>query len=88
MKQRFGGEATSLPARVTRVFTADRRHIHHILISRYGSDAKAIFWIWLVSLLFAAAAILTVVQMTKWFGYTAGGLAFLLLLALRYWRRK
>ena len=88
MKQRFGGAAESLPARITRVFTADRRHIHHILISRYGSDAKAIFWIWLVSVLFATAAILTVAQVTKWFGYTAGGVAFLLLLALRYWRRK
>ena len=87
MKQRFGGQAESLIHRITRVFTADRRHIHHILITRYGSAAKAIFWIWLVSVLFASAAILTVVQVTKWFGYTSGGVAFLLLLALRYWRR-
>ena len=86
MKQRFGGQAESLPARITRVFSADRRHIHHILISRYGSAGKAIFWIWLVTMLFATAAILTVAPETKWFGYTAGGAAFLLLLALRYWR--
>ncbi|HEX6087695.1 MAG TPA: MraY family glycosyltransferase [Thermoanaerobaculia bacterium] len=86
MKQRFGGTAESLPARVSRVFSADRRHIHHILISRYGSAAKAIFWIWLVTLLFATAAILTVAQATKWFGYSAGGAAFFLLLILRYWR--
>lgn len=84
MKQRFGGSAESLPHRIGRVFTADRRHIHHILIARYGSAAKAIFWIWLVTLLFASAAILTVVHETKWFGYTAGGVAFLLLLVLRY----
>jgi hypothetical protein len=37
-------------------------------------------------MLFAVAAILTVVQETKWFGYTAGGTAFLLLLVLRYRR--
>ena len=86
MKQRFGGKAESLPARVTRVFTADRRHIHHILISRYGSAGKAIFWIWLVTMLFGTAAVLTVAQQTKWVGYTAGGLAFLLLLTLRYRR--
>ena len=86
MKQRFGGEAQSLPARITRVFSADRRHIHHILISRYGSAPKAIFWIWLVTMLFATAAVLTVAQQTKWFGYTAGGAAFFLLLILRYWR--
>ena len=86
MKQRFGGAAESLPHRITRVFTADRRHIHHILISRYGSAGKAIFWIWLVSMLFATAAILTVAQRTKWFGYSAGGVALLLMLLLRYWR--
>ncbi|HVE73174.1 MAG TPA: MraY family glycosyltransferase [Thermoanaerobaculia bacterium] len=88
MKQRFGGQAESLIHRITRVFSADRRHIHHILITRYGSATKAIFWIWLVSLLFASAAILTVAQATKWFGYGFGGVAFLLLLGLRYWRRR
>jgi UDP-GlcNAc:undecaprenyl-phosphate GlcNAc-1-phosphate transferase len=87
MKQRFGGEADSLLHRISRVFSADRRHIHHILISRYGSAAKAIFWIWMVTVLFASAAILTVAHLTKWFGYAAGGGAFVLLLMLRYWRR-
>ena len=85
MKQRFGGEKTSLAGRLTRVFSADRRHIHHILIERYGSAGKAIFWIWLVTLLFAGAAVMIVVQTTKFIGYTAGGTALLLLLVLRYW---
>jgi UDP-GlcNAc:undecaprenyl-phosphate GlcNAc-1-phosphate transferase len=86
MKQRFGGEAESLAARITRVFTADRRHIHHILISRHGSAGRASFSIWLVTVLFAVAAALTVIRETKWFGYGAGGAAFLLLLVLRYRR--
>ena len=88
MKQRFGGSAVSLPARIARVFTADRRHIHHILVERYGSDAKAIFWIWTTSLLFAAAAVMTAVQELKWIGYCAALLGLLLLIVLRYGRRR
>jgi UDP-GlcNAc:undecaprenyl-phosphate/decaprenyl-phosphate GlcNAc-1-phosphate transferase len=89
MKRRFGNrnDTASIPQRIARIFTADRQHIHHVLIARYGSVGKAIFWIWLVTLLFAGAAVLTVVQETKWFGYGAGGAAFLILLLLRYWRR-
>jgi UDP-GlcNAc:undecaprenyl-phosphate GlcNAc-1-phosphate transferase len=88
MKQRFGGEHPSLASRFTRVFSADRRHIHHILIERYGSAGKAIFWIWLLTLLFAGSAVLIVVQATKVIGYTAGAIACLGLLLLRYWRRR
>lgn len=90
MKQRFGSrrDQTSLPERITRVFTADRNHIHHILVAKYGSAARAIFSIWLVTLLFASAAVLTVVHQTKWIGYSAGGTAFIVLLLLRYWRRR
>ena len=89
MKQRFGNrhDEARLPERLSRVFTADRSHIHHILIAKYGSAARAIVSIWLVTLLFAAAAVMTVVHRTKWIGYWAGGIAFLLLLLLRYWRR-
>jgi len=88
MKQRFGtSNGDGFPARISRVLQADRRHIHHILIARYGSAGKAVFGIWIVTVLFATAAVLTVVQQTKWFGYTAGGVAFLVLLLLRYWRR-
>ena len=89
MKQRFGRkEEASITQRIGAIFTADRRHIHHILVARYGSDAKAIFGIWLVTLLFAAAAVMTVVQETKLIGYTSGILAFFLLLVLRYFPRR
>ena len=86
MKQRFGNGDDPLVARFTRVVSADRRHIHHILIAKYGSAGRAILSIWMVTLLFAASAVLTVVDSTKWVGYSAGGAAFLLLLVLRYWR--
>jgi len=84
MKQRFAGKQEAFGDRITRVFTADRRHIHHILVARYGSAGKAILGIWSVTLLFAAAAVMTVVQATKWFGYSSGALALIALLVLRY----
>ena len=88
MKQRFGKrEETSFAERISRIFTADRRHIHHILVEKYGSPWKAIVSIWVVTLLFAAAAVMTVVQETKVYGYATGGIALIALLALRYWTR-
>ncbi|HEY0160288.1 MAG TPA: MraY family glycosyltransferase [Thermoanaerobaculia bacterium] len=88
MKQRFGGKQEPLGSRVSRVFTADRRHIHHILVARYGSAGKAIFGIWSITLLFAASAVMTVVQETKWIGYTSGALALIALFVLRYFPRR
>ena len=88
MKQRFAGKKQPIGERVSRVFTADRRHIHHILVARYGSDKKAIFGIWLVTLLFAVSAVMTAVQSTKWLGYTSGGVALVLLFVLRYFPRR
>jgi len=85
MKQRFGGERTSLASRLTRVVSADRRHIHHILVARYGSTAKTIIFIWLITLLFAVSAVLTVVQSTKNIGYVSGCIALLAMIVLRYW---
>lgn len=84
MKQRFGGNEQKLGERLAQVFQADRRHIHHILVAKYGSDGKAILGIWSITLLFAAAAVMTAVQATKWFGYTAGGVALVALFLLRY----
>lgn len=84
MKQRMGGRHDSLGSRITRVFTADRGHIHHILVARYGSVNKAILSIWLVTLLFGAAAVMTVVQQTKWIGYGTGAVALVALFVLRY----
>jgi UDP-GlcNAc:undecaprenyl-phosphate GlcNAc-1-phosphate transferase len=85
MKQRFGGERASLSARLQRVFSADRRHIHHILVARYGSIGKTIVSIWIVTLLFAVSAVLTVVQATKIIGYVSGAVALLVMIVLRYW---
>ena len=87
MKRRFTGDPASFTKRISRVFTADREHIHHVLVAKYGSPGKAIFGIWLVTVLFAGAAILTVVQKTKLIGYTSGMVALLALTVLR-WRRR
>jgi UDP-GlcNAc:undecaprenyl-phosphate GlcNAc-1-phosphate transferase len=88
MKQRFGGTKQPLGDRMSSVFTADRRHIHHILVARYGSVNKAILGIWSVTLLFAASAVMTAVPSTKWIGYTSGAVAFVLLFVLRYFPRR
>jgi UDP-GlcNAc:undecaprenyl-phosphate GlcNAc-1-phosphate transferase len=88
MKQRFGGAAPKFSERLSRVFTADRRHIHHILVERYGSAGKAVLGIWLITLLFAAAAVMTAVQELKWIGYGAAGAGLLLMTVLRYGGRR
>lgn len=90
MKQRFGGKATALTlsARLARIFTADRNHIHHILVARYGSPMKAILGIWLVTLLFAASAVMTVIPSTKIVGYSSAAVALLALFILRYRPRR
>ena len=88
MKQRFGGTALPLSARLSRVFTADRRHIHHILVARYGGPGKAILAIWSVTLLFAAAAVMTAIDHLKRIGYVAGAVALAALFVLRYLPRR
>ncbi len=88
MKHRFGGSNTPLLQRLSRVFTADKNHIHHILVERYGSVGKAIFAIWLVTLLFAASAVLTVVDQTRWVGYAFACIGLLALFGLRYLPRR
>lgn len=87
MHERFRGERVNLRGRVGRMFNADRRHIHHILVAKHGSVGRAIFSIWLVTLLFAVAAILTVSDRTKVFGYSIGGAAVLVMLLMRYRKR-
>ena len=87
MKQRFGGREVPLSERLARVFTADRSHIHHILVAKYGSTTRAIVTIWVVTLLFAVSAILVVVEETKRLGYASGAIGLLVLLGLRYRRR-
>ncbi len=58
------------------------------MFSSIDGPAKAIFGIWLVTLLFAAAAVMTVLPDTKWIGYTTGSVALLLLFVLRYFPRR
>jgi UDP-N-acetylmuramyl pentapeptide phosphotransferase/UDP-N-acetylglucosamine-1-phosphate transferase len=88
MKQRFSDPHESMLARVTRMFNADKRHIHHILVAKYGSVGKAIASIWLITLLFAVAAVLTSTDTLKTAGYTLGAAGLVLLIFLRYWFRR
>jgi len=88
MQKRFGGSELPLLQRFSRVFTADKNHIHHILVERYGSVTKAILAIWGVSMLFAASAVMTAVQEMKWIGYASGCIALLALFVLRYLPRR
>ncbi|HEX7707861.1 MAG TPA: MraY family glycosyltransferase [Thermoanaerobaculia bacterium] len=87
MQARFGGEKAPILARLGRIFTPDRLHIHHILIAKYGTPGKAIFRIWLITLVFAVSAVMTVRDETRMLGYAAGAIAALALLFLRYRRR-
>ncbi|MEA2236527.1 MAG: UDP-GlcNAc:undecaprenyl-phosphate/decaprenyl-phosphate GlcNAc-phosphate transferase [Thermoanaerobaculia bacterium] len=87
MKQRFGAES-ALGARVTRMFNADRRHFHHVLVEKYGSITKAIVSIWIITLLFAVSAVLTVIDELKIVGYSVGIAGFVAMLFLRYWFRR
>lgn len=84
MRARIAGPHASFASRLSRLFTADRNHIHHVLVVKYGSVAKAIFGIWVVTLLFAVAAVMTVVQETKRAGYIAGGVGMLILIVMRF----
>lgn len=88
MKQRFGGTRLPLLQRLSRVFTADKNHIHHILVERYGSVGKAITAILAVTILFAASAVLTALEATKWIGYVTACVALLALFGLRYLPRR
>ncbi len=87
MHARLDSGHMSFARRMSRLFTADRNHIHHILVAKYGSTAKAIAAIWGVTLLFAAAAVMTVVNRTKVIGYASGAIALLLLVLMRYRKR-
>jgi streptomycin 6-kinase len=73
-----------MPQRILRMFNADRRHIHHILVTRYGSAAKTILSIWLVTLVFATAAVMTAVDELKRYGYAAAAIGVLAMVFLRY----
>jgi len=84
MKQRFDGRHTPLMKRISRMFNADRRHIHHILVERFGSIAKTIASIWLITLVFAVSAVMTAIDGVKRYGYGVGIIGLLAMLLLRY----
>ena len=84
MKLRFAGPDPSVPSRIRRMFRADRRHIHHILVAKYGSVNRAILAIWGITLLFAAAAVLTVIEGLRWWGYGLAAVAAVLVFFLRH----
>jgi len=84
MKQRFEGPATPLVRRIGRMFNADRKHIHHILVERFGSIGKTIVSIWLITVLFAVSAVMTVVDALKPYGYGIGIVGLVAMLFLRY----
>jgi len=93
MKQRFtvrspGVTSPAMTKRITGMFEADRRHIHHILVEKFGSAGKAVFSIWLVTVSFGASAVLTVIQPLKWIGYSVGAGGIVAMLLLRYARRR
>jgi UDP-GlcNAc:undecaprenyl-phosphate GlcNAc-1-phosphate transferase len=83
MRRRFGTGDDSLSTRIVRIFNADRSHIHHILVDKYGSDRKAVMYIFGITLAFGVAGVATVVQPIKWWGYTLGALSVALLLLAR-----
>ena len=88
MQQRFGEPAARGYLRILRMFNADRRHFHHVVSEKYGSVAKAILAIWFVSLLFAAAAVLTVMPELKRYGYAFGAVGIVVMIFFRYWFRR
>jgi len=88
MKQRFGGKSRPIADRFTTMFNADRRHIHHILEAKFGSTVKAIFSIWIVTLTFAVAAVMTVTETLRMIGYSIAVVGVILLFVLRYGRRR
>jgi len=88
MKQRFGEPAERGHHRIIRMFNADRRHFHHVVSEKYGSIGKAIAAIWFVALLFAVAAVLTVMPELKRAGYAVGAIGLATMIFLRYWFRR
>jgi UDP-GlcNAc:undecaprenyl-phosphate GlcNAc-1-phosphate transferase len=88
MQQRFGEPAARGYQRIVRMFNADRRHFHHVVSEKYGTINKAIAAIWFVSLLFAVAAVLTVMPWLKHIGYLVGVVGVLVMIFLRYWFRR
>jgi UDP-GlcNAc:undecaprenyl-phosphate GlcNAc-1-phosphate transferase len=87
MKQRFA-QPSGIAGRITRMFNADRRHFHHVLVEKYGNSGKAILSIWSISILFAVAAVLTVVDALRVYGFAVAAAGMVAMIFLRYWYRR
>jgi UDP-GlcNAc:undecaprenyl-phosphate GlcNAc-1-phosphate transferase len=88
MKGRFQDRREqSVTNRFRRMFNADRSHIHHVLIEKYGSRRRALLVIWVVTVLFSTAAVLTILPNLKLVGYAIGAAAALLMSIVRFRRR-
>lgn len=87
MLKRYRNSSTRGLSRVGVMFNADRRHIHHVLIERMGSQKRALLTIWFVTLCFSAAAVTSVITSTKFIGYGLGVAGIVLLFFARNWRK-
>ncbi|MBW3672070.1 MAG: undecaprenyl/decaprenyl-phosphate alpha-N-acetylglucosaminyl 1-phosphate transferase [Acidobacteria bacterium] len=83
MRGRFFKPGLRLAERVFAMFNADRQHFHHLLYERYGSHARAVGSIWFLTLLFSVAAVLTVSNATRWWGYGLAIVALILTVMTR-----
>lgn len=83
MRGRFFRPGLRLAERIFAMFNADRQHFHHLLHERYGSHARAVASIWFLTLLFSVAAVLTVTNATRWWGYGLALVALAITLATR-----
>jgi len=86
MLKRYRSSSSKGFSRVGKMFNADRRHIHHVLIERMGSQKRALLTIWFVTLCFSAAAVTSVITSTKFVGYALGMAGIILLFFARNWR--
>ncbi len=83
MKGRFQLKGAPLSERFSKMLNADKTHVHHILIEKSGSWRKAIFSIWIITLAFGIAAVLSILDRTRVVGYSLAALNVLILIALR-----
>ncbi|HUO85499.1 MAG TPA: MraY family glycosyltransferase, partial [Thermoanaerobaculia bacterium] len=83
IRGRFFAPGLKLGERVFRMFNADRNHFHHRLYAHFGSEAKVVGTLWLLTVLFGVAAIMTVISSTVVIGKVLAAGTVVLVLVLR-----
>lgn len=83
VRGRLAHPGLKLGERVFRMFNADRSHFHHRLYAHFGSEAKVVGTLWLLTALFGTAGILTAIPATEMFGYAIAAGALTLVIVLR-----